>query len=81
MIEFASINNRGLSVKASNFDIDWINKFNPLAQWDLKGKINLNASVSDIFSLTGIRLSGQIDLFISMRPISASWISMLLIPT
>ncbi|MDZ4709505.1 MAG: translocation/assembly module TamB domain-containing protein [Saprospiraceae bacterium] len=61
MIEFASINNKGLSVKASNFDIDWINKINPLAQWGLKGKLDLTASVSDIFSLTGIRVSGQID--------------------
>lgn len=63
MIEFASINNRGLSVKASNFDIDWVNKFSPLKQWGLKGKIDLSASVSDIFTMTGIRVSGQIDSF------------------
>lgn len=63
MIEFVSINNKGLSVKASRFDIDWINKFNPLAQWGLRGKIDLTASVADLFSLTGIKVSGQIDSF------------------
>ena len=60
-IEFASVGSNGLKAEVTNLDINWINSFMPLKQWQLKGNVNLKAEVENIANLKGLKVAGLID--------------------
>ncbi len=60
-IEFTSVNNQGLKVDINQLDIGFANHLLKLRGWILKGKLNLNAEVDNLFALKGLKVSGQVD--------------------
>ncbi|HNR06551.1 MAG TPA: translocation/assembly module TamB domain-containing protein [Saprospiraceae bacterium] len=62
-IEIVSRDNKGLRVQFTDFDINWVNSFNPVKAWDAGGRLDLNAEIADVFTFRGVRLSGRVDSF------------------
>lgn len=60
-IEIYSVGTKGIKAEISNMGIDWVNAYFPLKEWNLSGKINLKAEVSDAFNLEGLKVAGLID--------------------
>jgi hypothetical protein len=60
-IEIYSVGSKGLKAEISNLGIDWANAYFPLKEWNLSGKINLKAEVTDAFNLEGLKVAGLVD--------------------
>ncbi len=63
-IEIISTDNKGLRVLFSDFDINWVNSFNPIKAWKAGGRLDLTAEIADVFTFRGMKLSGRVDSFL-----------------
>ena len=63
-IEIISTDDKGLRVLLSDFEINWVNSFNPIKAWNVGGRLDLTAEIPDVFTFRGVRLSGRVDSFL-----------------